>query len=175
MTKTYKEYAEALFALALENEAADEYSSALNTVRAAFEGDAEYTDFLACYAIPVRERTAAIAQAFEGISENVLSFLQLLCEHGQIKCFFDIADEFSRLLLAYRSMAHATVYSVVELTDAQKTALRAKLEKLCGRTVSLGYAIDKSIVGGLYIDLDGSIIDGSIRHRLHEVREVIDK
>ena len=36
MTKTYREYAEALFALGLENDAVSDYSSALETVRTVF-------------------------------------------------------------------------------------------------------------------------------------------
>ena len=92
-----------------------------------------------------------------------------------IKLFFDVADEYERLLLAHRSMSNAVVYSAIELTDAQKSALKARLEKLCGKSVSMSFVIDKSIMGGLYIDIDGSILDGSIRHRLHEVKEVIDK
>ena len=176
MTKTYKEYAEAVFALGLENDAVDSYSQALENVREVLLQNPEYVDFLACYAIPAGERADAVAQAFSGaLPKNVLSFLQLLCEQGNIKLFFDIADEYSRLLLAHRSMSNAVVYSVVELTDAQKDALTARLEKLCKKNLSVSYVIDKTIMGGLLIDIDGSIIDGSIRHRLHEIKEVIDK
>lgn len=176
MTKTYKEYAEALFALGLENDAVDEYSQALESVRGVFSENPDYIDFLACYAIPASERTDALAEAFsDTLARNILSFLQLLCEQGNIKLFFDIADEYARLLLAHRSMSNAVVYSVIELDDRQKSALKARLEKLCGKSVSMSFAIDKSIMGGLYIDIDGSILDGSIRHRLHEVKEVIDK
>lgn len=176
MTKTYREYAEALFALGLENDAVNDYSAALETVRTVFSENAEYVQLLACYSIPAGERTDALAEAFSDVlPKTVLSFLQLLCEQGNIKLFFDIADEFERLLLAHRSMSNAVISSVVELTDAQKSALKARLEKLCGKSVSMSFVIDKSIMGGLYIDIDGSILDGSIRHRLHEVKEVIDK
>ena len=176
MTKTYKEYAEAVFALGLENDAVDEYSRSLETVREVLLQNAEYVDFLACYAVPATERAEAVAEAFsDSLPKNVCSFLQLLCEQGNIKQFFDIADEYARLLTAHRSMSNAVVYSVVELSQAQKSALTARLEKLCKKTLSVSYVIDKSIMGGILVDIDGSIIDGSIRHRLHEIKEVIDK
>ena len=175
MTAVSKEYASALFELSLELEKADTVRQAVDIVTAAFKDDPEYIDFLACYAIPVKERTAAVGDAFAGLDKTVLSFIQLLIEQGHIGDFSEIADSFCELMLAYNSMSTATVYSAHPLTDAQKSALLQKLTASFKKQVDINYVIDKTLTGGLLIDMDGTVIDGSIRNRLCQVREVIEK
>lgn len=174
--KTYKEYGEALFALAVETDNTDEFKSALDRVCEVFKNEPEYVEFLACYGIPVAERTAALSQAFgDTLPEYVLSFLQLICEHGAIKEYGECIDLYNALYAEHNRQTTATVTSATPLDDTQRAALVKKLEKLCGRTVALDCKIDKSVLGGLVIELDGKIIDGSLKHKLQKVKEVIDK
>ena len=37
------------------------------------------------------------------------------------------------------------------------------------------YEVDPDILGGIIIETDEQIIDGSVRRRLKEIKEVIDK
>lgn len=176
MTKTCKEYSEALFALALEEDMAQQFSTALKSVCEVFNNDPEYIDFLACYSIPVAERTQALESAFSGtLPVHVLSFLQILCEHGEIKSFFDCVDIYEALYSQHRKLSTAVVVSAKPLDDSQKQALVKKLEKLCGTAVRLECKTDESVLGGLIIEVDGKVIDGSLKRRLYEVKEVIDK
>ncbi len=175
MTAVSKEYASALFELSLELEKTDAVCAAVDTLTAAFKDDPEYIDFLACYGIPVKERVEAVGTAFAELDGTALSFVQLLIEQGHIGGFFEIAEAFSELVLAYNRMTTATVYSATPLTDAQKSALEGKLSAMRKKQVSINYVIDEKLTGGLLIDMDGAVIDGSIRHRLEQVREVIDK
>ena len=176
MTRTNKEYGEALFSLALETGNTDNFKSALDTVCKIFKNDPEYVEFLACYGIPVSERTEALESALGNIiPEYVLSFLQILCEHGTIKEFFECVDMYNSLYAEHNKMTTAVVTSATPLDDVQKSSLIKKLEKLSGRNVTLDCRIDKTVLGGLVIELDGKIIDGSLKHKLQKVKEVIDK
>lgn len=175
MTQTTKEYAEALFALALETDSADAFSQALKTAKTVFEDNPDYIEMLACYGIPAAERTAAVGDVFgDRLPEYVLSFIQLLCEHGHIKRFFDCAAEYDKLYFEWRRISTVKVISAVELTPDQKARLDIKLAALCQRDIQTVYTLDKGILGGLVIEVDGKVIDGSVKRRLHEVKEVID-
>lgn len=176
MTRTYKEYGEALFALALETDNTDSFKSALDTVCEIFKNDPEYVQFLACYGIPVKERTTALETALgSSVPEYILSFLQLLCEHGAIKEYDECINMYNSLYAEHKKQTTATVISAIELSDAQKSSLVQKLEKMCKKSVTLDCRVDKSVLGGLVIELDGKIIDGSLKHNLLKVKEVIDK
>ena len=170
------EYAQAIFMLAQENSAIEEYSRALLLVQAQFEENPLYLQFLASPNIPRGERQSAVADAFGAeVPEQVLSLLQLLIEQGRISGFNECVEEFELLKAAAEQTLTATVKSAVELSDEQREALREKLEKLSGKKVIIENLTDRSLIGGMIVEMDGKVLDGSIRHQLSEVKEVIGK
>lgn len=176
MAQVIKEYAMALFSLAQETDAVNEISEALDTVSAVMKENPEYTDFLASPNIPKSERAAAIEQAFSGsVPEHVVSFLSILCDRGRIRNLSECISEYRQLCDAANRISVAEISSAVELTENEKSALTKKLEKLCGNSVVLNCTVDPSLIGGMVVSVDGRIIDGSIRHRLHELKEVMHK
>ena len=175
MTEISKEYGTALFMLACEKDKKHEYADAISVVKGVFADTPEYIDFLASRGISLRERLSAIEEAFaNNIPEDVVSYLQLLCEKGRISGFFESAEEYEKLLDASEKISNAKVTSALELTEEEKTALKSKLEKICKTTVTIEYLIDESLIGGIIVETDGKVLDGSLRNRLREIKEVIN-
>lgn len=175
MTATGNNYAEALFMLAREENLIDEFYEGLKLVEDVFVETPEYLQFLATPSIPKNERTAALAAAFEGkVNARILSFLQLMCEQGKAEQFFDSAEEFYRLREWAAGTVVAVVKSVVSLTETQKTDLIKVLEKRTGKKVSLNCVIDNTLLGGIAVELDGQLLDGSVKSNLKRAREVIN-
>ena len=170
-----KEYGEAIFALAMENNALDEYGEALDTISAAFNDAPDYVSLLASPSVPKSERINAIQAAFASLPEHIVSFTSLLCERGRIREFNECVKEYKALCDASRQLSTAIVTSSVELTENEKQKLTDKLEKRAGKSVLAEYRIDKSLIGGLIIEMDGTVLDGSIKSRLKEVKEVISR
>lgn len=175
MAATGNNYAEALFMLAREENLIDEFYEGLKLVEDVFVETPEYLQFLATPSIPKNERTAALAAAFEGkVNARILSFLQLMCEQGKAEQFFDSAEEFYRLREWAAGTVVAVVKSVVSLTETQKTDLIKVLEKRTGKKVSLNCVIDNTLLGGIAVELDGQLLDGSVKSNLKRAREVIN-
>ena len=65
--------------------------------------------------------------------------------------------------------------SAVSLTDRECIELTKKLEKISGNTVSLDCHVDPSLIGGVIVEMNGRVMDGSLRHRLREVKDVINR
>ena len=176
MTATGNNYAEALFMLAREENSIDEFYKSLKTAESTFKENTEYLQFLSTPSIPKSERTAALAEAFDGkINQHVLSFLQLLCEHGKAELFFDCVAEYERLRDWASGAVVATVKTVVELSDEQKQSLVKSLEKRTGKSVTLDCVTDSTLLGGIQVEIDGEILDGSIKNNLKRAREVISE
>lgn len=170
-----KEYGAALFMLASEENARDEYASSLENLNSVFKESPDYLSFLASPGIPLNERLSAIETAFADVlPTNVLSFVQLMCEKGRIDNFFEAADEYKSLLDASKHISCAKVTSAVELEEGEKIRLIDKLRTMSGGEVNVEYIIDNSIMGGLIVELDDKIMDGSLRNRLREVKDVIN-
>ncbi len=175
MMQTEREYAEALFALAVEDQAVEGYRQALDSVGQLFEDNPDYVEFLNSPAIPLSERLQAIDEAFEGsVPEYVLFFLKVICEQGKMRMIRDCIDEFSKLAMSFSDTIAATVYSAVPLSDQQKQSLCQKLKAMTHKSMDPIYIVDPSLIGGLKIEVDGKTFDGSIKHRLGEIKDVMN-
>jgi len=173
-----KEYGTALFMLACENKAEREYSAALKTVKSVLTADSDYMNFLSSPAIPRTERLDSIEAAFAGrLPDEVLSFIMLMCEKGRITCLDEAVGEYEKLLAVSERRSYAKITSAVELSDDEKASLIKKLETsngaASGAKIEAEYEVDSTIIGGLIVEIDGKVIDGSIRSRLREFKEVM--
>ncbi|MBQ7376888.1 MAG: ATP synthase F1 subunit delta [Clostridia bacterium] len=174
MADVAKEYGAALFLLASEQNAREEYKAALDGLVATLRETPEYLEMLACPAIPKKERLAAIEQVFATrVPEHLLSYLQLLCEKGRTHCFFESAAEFSSLYDAAERIFTARVVSAVALNVDERARLTETLSTRYGGRVLAEYAVDPALLGGIVVEIDGKILDGSLRRRLQEAKEVM--
>ena len=64
----------------------------------------------------------------------------------------------------------ADVRSAVELTDDQKRRLAASLKQATGKDVELKVTIDPAVLGGVVTTIGDTVIDGSVRSRLAQVK-----
>ncbi len=176
MSEISTEYAKALFMLALENDKKENYLQDLCTVNEVLLDNPEYKDFLSSPKIPLNERLGALEKAFgETLSRDVLSFLKLLCEKKYIKYFKECKEEYETLFERSKRVSNASVKSAVSLSEKEKSAIKEKLEKISGHTVNLNCVVDEGVLGGLIIELDGKIIDSSLKRQLKDIEGVIIK
>ena len=169
-----KEYGDALFMLALEEDRAKEYGDALQAIQAAFFKNPEYSQLLASPDVSLRERIAVIDAVYaKSVPQHVLSFVKLLCEKGRISCFEAAYGEYMAQFYASQRVINAKITSAVVLTDAEKAKLIRKLEVTHKGKVQAEYLVDKELLGGMMVEIDGKILDGSLRHRLREMKDVM--
>ncbi len=176
MSQMSKEYAAALFMLAKENGAEKEYKVALENVSEAFIKTPEYIDFLASPAVSLAERTQMLEKAFEPyVPEEIVSFLCLLCEKGRIREFEACKEEYVALFDFSRNLSVAKVKSAVALNETEIEKLTEKLSKMSSNTVVVECSVDETLKGGIIVELDGKIMDFSLKTRLNEVKDVISR
>lgn len=176
MTQITNVYAEALFALTCESGQLEESLSALQEIRALLSDNPELGSLLSSPAIPVGERVNTAKAVFgESTPEHVLSFLCLLCEKKQVGIFDACVREYERLWEQYHALSVARVTVAVPMSEEKKEALRVALEKKSGRKVRLDCRVDPAILGGVIVEMDGTLTDGSLRHRLQQVKEELKR
>lgn len=175
MSEIAKEYGTALFMIACEENEKKNYAMALERIKETFLEYPQYIDLLSSPSIPLKERLEMIEETFSSVvPEYVICYLKLLCEKGRMPYFVESINEYKALLDASEHISNVKITSAVELTEAEKQKLTSKLEQMEKGKVCAEYFVDKSLMGGLIIDIDGRIMDGSLRHRLHEVKDVMN-
>lgn len=174
MTDTSKSYADALFSLALETNSLRETQIALSTVRDGLYYTPDAINLLASPAIDKDDRFAVLDKTFgDAIPEHVMGLLHVMVGHGHIRELDDCHKAFNALCDAASRLSTAYVASAVTLTDAEKAALTEKLSRKLNRTIRLECTVDPSLLGGMVVRVDGKVFDGSLKHRLHEIKEVM--
>ena len=174
MTTTSREYAEALFELAVQGGVTKETSEGLVTVVSALLQTPEYRLLLASPAIKKEERLASLDAAFRGkIPDILLAILRMMVSRGHVSALDGMARDYEELARGYRGESIAVVTSAVPLKEAEAVALRARLEKKLGRQITLQCAVNPELIGGIRVEVDGYVIDGSIRNKLEEIKEVM--
>ena len=168
------EYAEALFLLSCEEKSEEKYLSDLRSVKEIFDSEPEYIELLHSPAIPKEEKLQLIENAFTGrINEHIVSFLKLICENNRIEYLYSCFDVYEKLYNEVKRVIVANVTSAVELNEDEKARIKQKLEKKFGYKVELICQIDEKIIGGIIIKTKDALMDGSLKRKMRDVKEVI--
>ncbi len=172
MTERAAAYGDALYGLSGDEGISDGVLRDLEGVTALFLREPGYVRLLSDPAIPKKERTEMLDQAFRGrIEPCLLNCLKILTEQGLIRETEGVLARFRALYDRDHCITAVRALSPVPLTDAQTEALKKKLEDLTGQTVRLETAVDKSLLGGVRLFMNGREFDGTLRGRLDDIKK----
>ncbi len=79
---------------------------------------------------------------------------------------FKVLAEFRRWVRLDRTQHMATVESATPLSAEFQASLRAKLLQIYGESLSVAFAVDPTLIGGIRIAARDDVYDGSVRARL---------
>ena len=175
MAELSKEYASALFSLACEKELLGEIKSNIEEIKTLLDQNKGYLDILSSPALTISNRHSLIDEAFGNKNEYVVSFLKLLCDNGYISSLNECINDFFALVKELENRDVAKIYYAFELTSEQKEKLVKKLMGITKKEIDPIYIEDKDLIGGIKIELDGRVLDGSLSSRLNNIKGVIGK
>ena len=171
MTKIGKIYGGALYELAAEEGLEAQMLEELEQVEQLFAAWPDYEKLLALPSVPKAQRCQALDEALRGrIQPYLLNFLKILTERGQIRALRDCRKEYRARYNAAHGILEATAVAAVPLSEAQKTALTEKLNRLTGKTVQLAVKVDPACLGGVRLEMGGAEFDGTVQARLDALR-----
>jgi F-type H+-transporting ATPase subunit delta len=139
-----------------------------------FEGSDELRAALSDPALPAERRVAVVDDLLGGkalrTSAALASFIVAAGRAGELPA---IIDRFVEMAAAEQRRAVAEVRSAIELTPEQTDRLREALNRATGKDVEVKVVVDPSVLGGIVARVGDLVIDGSVRHRLEQLREQI--
>ncbi|OEF96778.1 F0F1 ATP synthase subunit delta [Desulfuribacillus alkaliarsenatis] len=160
-------YAEALFAIAKENNSFDQLELELTTIDQAMEANEDFKKLLNHPHVAKEDKKRLLADVFAtSISEVTVNFLNLLIDKQRQDIFSQIVKSFIVISNEARGIADATVVSVSALTDTQLEQIRATFKELIGKDLRITTEIDKDIIGGFIVRIGDRVYDSSIKTQL---------
>lgn len=167
-----RRYAAALFAGASKAGLVDRIESDLGLVSYTLESSPDLLDALGSPLVSESKKCEILRAIFEGKLDAItLSYLDLLVRHRREQAMAQTEREYVAIANEARGVVTARVVSAVELTADERERLRLALGRVTGGTVQLSAELDPQLIGGLFVRIGDTIIDGSIRGRLAALRE----
>ncbi len=168
-------YAKALFSVAAETDAFDDYSKAMNDFAETFNGSPEVRDGLSNPVYPMEVRVKVMDYLVETMKLDgvIKNFLNLVVQKNRAAVLPDIAEAFQALVDEKRNICQGTVVSAMEMGAELKDKVQATLEKITGKKVILSSKVDPSIIGGIVAKVGDLVLDGSLSSQLLGLKESI--
>jgi F-type H+-transporting ATPase subunit delta len=163
-------YAEALLAV-VRAEGAGGTDDEILRFAQALESNDDLRATLADPYVPASRRQQIVEDLLDGrVSAVTTAAIALVVSAGRAAELPDIARALSSRLAAADGKEVAEVRSAVALTDDQKTRLATSLKQATGRDVEIKVVIDPAVLGGVVTTIGDTVIDGSVRRRLAQVK-----
>ena len=170
MNDVSREYGGALYELAADEGLERELLSETETVRAVLSEHPEYIRLLTSPDLSRDEREAAVAEAFSDAHPYLLRFLRMMVSLGYGRELCDALAEYQRLFHERNGIAVAHITCAVALSDEEKERLVSALARRTGKEISPEFEVRPELIGGIRVEVDGVLLDGTLRHRLDGIR-----
>jgi F-type H+-transporting ATPase subunit delta len=160
-----KRYAQAAFAVALEQGELERWTADLESL-AALMTQPDAAAVLESDRVADAEKEKLLTAALADVGPRALNLARLLVAKRRTALAVQIGQEFQTLLDEHRGVARAAVTTAVPLSDEQAQGVAARLSRITGKQVSVEPRVDEAIMGGLIARVGDTLIDGSTRSRL---------
>jgi F-type H+-transporting ATPase subunit delta len=135
------------------------------------EGNDDLYATLADQNIPAARRQQIVEDLLDGAFPSTLGLVSMVVATGRLRDLPTIVDRLLKRTASLTNRTVAEVRSAVELSDEQRKRLTESLKKATGLDVDLVVIIDPTVIGGIVTQIGDTVIDGSIRHRLAQLKE----
>ena len=121
--------------------------------------------------LPAARRQAIVEELFGNrATRTTTQLLSFIVGLGHATDLPEIIDSLIQRAAGLRDEVVAEVRTAVELTPDQQTRLAAALANATGKNVSLKPIVDPSVLGGVLATVGDTVIDGSVRTRLEQLK-----
>jgi F-type H+-transporting ATPase subunit delta len=164
-------YAGALFGVARTEGSLAEVEDELFRFARTLEGNDELRTTLTDAALPVSRRQQIVEDLLGGRANPITtSLVSMVVGTGRSRDLSAIIGELVRLSAAEGNKEVAEVRSAIALTDDQKARLAEALGKATGKQVEVKVVIDPTVLGGLVSQVGDTVIDGSVKTKLEQLK-----
>ena len=171
-----RRYAKAIFALAREEHGEEKFALELDRYVEVYNtSPLNMVLTNPTFGVQSRKNIAVqIAQTLN-LPALIIRFLSFLTERDRLTYLPSIALHYHRLLDEAKGRVKARVFTPTPLGAAMMENVNRVLKGICAKEVILKEETRPDLIGGLLIELEGKVYDGSIRTQLERMKETIER
>jgi F-type H+-transporting ATPase subunit delta len=140
---------------------------------AAWHESRDLREFFLDPSFPVEQKVTVLDKlnAKLGMAPQTRNFIAVLVRNDRIGGFDDIVADLRREINRRLGISEAKVVSARRLDDQERRDLEQQIGQLAGGQVEAQYEEDSSLIGGAIVQVGSTVYDGSVRGRLHRLRQ----
>ena len=165
-----RRYAQAVFAIALEQGEPDRWLDDLALLSDAMAND-DFANFLDAPQPTLSQKINLIEETLgDSVSRLALNLISLLASRNSARLARSITESYQEMLDEYNGIERAEIVSAIALSDEQQQRIEAMLKDIVGKEITATSRVEPHILGGFVARVGDKVIDGSTRTRLDDLR-----
>ncbi len=173
-----RRWAKALMEIAQEDSgiSKDDILNDLHEVADNIDASLELCGVINNPSISEEEKQAVLEKLFKNrVMPVVYNFICALNQKGRLSIIADIANEFEKELEELRNIVRVDITSAIELDDARRDDIKRRISEKLHKDIQVSWNVDSSIIAGLIFNINETIVDNSIKHKLDDLSKHIIK
>ena len=171
-----KKWAKALMELALEDDgiSKEDILDDLREVAENITASAELSNVLNNPSVSTEEKQIVLCKLFQNkLMPVVYNFLFVLNLRKRIGLISEIADEFEVELERIKNIVRVDITSAISLDGDRKNDIERRVAEKLQKDVKINWGVDENIIAGLIFNINDTVIDNSIKHKLDKLSNMI--
>lgn len=172
VSKAARRYANALLITAIEQKSLEKVKEDVELIRNTINGSSDLKLFLRSPIVKHEVKRAALDEIFGGKIQKLTSnLIGILSDKGREGLLSGICQGFIDLYNMHHNILEIDVATAFELADDQQSSLHKELESVTGKHVLMSITRNENLIGGLTVQIADTVIDGSARYQLNQLKE----
>ncbi len=165
-------YGERVFELQASTSAVDAIEDELFRLARIADQSPAFRQAVADTGAPIERRLAVLADLLrDRVSPPTALLASYVLRAGRSRDVVGALDYLVEIAASERGRRIAEVRAAVALGDGERGRMTSALSRMMRRQVELRVRVDPALLGGVRISVGDTVIDGTVRHRLEQLRE----
>lgn len=170
LTTIARPYAKAAFDFALEQGQLDKWQSMLHFAAKVAENE-DVKAFIQSALSATKIAEMFLAVCADQLDQYGQNFIRVMAENKRLTALPAVFSLFVELYAQHQSVKDVFVTSAIELTKAQQVKIAKAMQAKLNSDVRIVPQVDKSLIAGVIIRYDDTVIDGSSRGQLSRLSQ----
>lgn len=173
MESLVNSYSEALLDIAIKNNLVNEFKSATKDLNEIYKNSFDFSMIMTHPNVSKKDKLNVV----DNLKQQLLitKFLKVLVVNNSFNYLGKICEEFYRKANNHLGIETVIITSAIKLEKQEIDSIKNMLENKLNKKVEEKCIVDKSLIAGIKVLVNGEILDNSISSRLSSIKDSIKK
>ena len=179
-TEVSRRYAKALFDITKENSLEQIMFKEVNNILEIIISEKRFKKLLESPVLTSKEQKLMIQGIFSVndkkkiiVSEEIFKFFKVIASNRRLNILKNVLYSFSNLVKSMNQEVNVKVTSAVPLNENILLQIKGIFSNKTKKQINIVSYVDKSIIGGIILQIGSNLIDASIKSKILKINNVI--